>query len=80
MLPFDYRPWARPLARTVIGLSVLAAIAGAYLLYDMDELHIPEVVGILLLLLTIIPPNLAIVLRKSPPDASSIGHPRLHTR
>lgn len=63
MLPFDNRPWAKTLAGTVIALSVIAAIAGSYFLYSLDQLHIPEVTGIVLLLLTILPPNIAILHR-----------------
>ena len=67
MLPFDNRPWAKTLARVVIALSILAAAVGGWYLYTLDELHIPEVTGLLLLLLTIIPPNVAvlIVMRKA---------------
>jgi hypothetical protein len=82
MLPFDNRPWAKAVARTVIGLSVLAAIAGAYYLNSEDQLHIPEVTGIFLLLLTILPPNIAIVLRKNEPreEAAAINRPHLGAR
>jgi uncharacterized membrane protein YfcA len=65
MLPFEYKPWAKPLARVVIALSVVAAIVGAWYLYSIHELYIPEITGIVLLLLTIIPPNVA-VLREKP--------------
>jgi len=79
MLPFDNRPWAKALARTVVVLSLIAAALGAYYCYITDQLHISEVAIIGLLLLTIIPPNLAIVLRKSetggePGDDSALGH------
>jgi len=79
MLPFDNRPWARALARTVIVLSLIAAALASYYCYITDQLHISEVAIIGLLLLTIIPPNVAIVLRKSEPGSepagdSSIGH------
>jgi hypothetical protein len=79
MLPFDNRPWARALARTVIVLSLVAAALAAYYCYITDQLHISEVAIIGLLLLTIIPPNVAIVLRTSEPGSestgdSSIGH------
>ncbi len=70
MLPFDNRPWAKRVAQIVIGVSVVAAIVSAYYLYDMDELHISEVFIILLLLLTIIPPNLAVIMKKHPNDVS----------
>jgi len=68
MLPFDNRPWAKALARTVIVLSLIGAALAAYYCYITDQLHISEIAIIGLLLLTIIPPNLAIVLRKSEAD------------
>ncbi len=71
MLPFDNRPWARALARTVIVLSVIAAALAAYYCYTTDQLHISEVAIIGLLLLTILPPNIAIALRKSDPDGAA---------
>ncbi len=70
MLPFDNRPWAKTVARTVIALSLLAALAGAYYCYETDQLNIPECAIIFLLLLTILPPNIAIVLRKPHSDDS----------
>jgi hypothetical protein len=85
MLPLDNRPWAKSLAKTVIGISIVAAVVGSYYLYDMDELHVSEVVGVLLLLLTIIPPNVAVVMKKSVTKASSSVasgalNSHLHTR
>jgi hypothetical protein len=65
MLPGEHKPWAKPLARTVIGVSILAAIVGAWYLYDIGQLYIPEITGILLLLLTIIPPNVAVLRLKT---------------
>ena len=65
MLPFDDRSWAKPLARVVIVLSVVATIIGAWYLYSIHQLYIPEITGLVLLLLVIIPPNLA-VLRERP--------------
>jgi len=82
MLPFDSRPWAKALARTVIVLSLVAAALGGYYCYVTDQLHISEVAIIGLLLLTILPPNIAIVLRKddsggaTAEEPSGIGHPR----
>lgn len=70
MLPFDNRPWAKPVARTVIALSLVAAAVGAYFFYVNDDLHIAEVAIIVLLLLTILPPNIAIVTRKLDLDGS----------
>jgi hypothetical protein len=61
MLPNDHKPWAKTLARTVIGVTLVALAAVAYFLKSHGALHIPEVVGIFLLFLTIVPPNLAVL-------------------
>jgi uncharacterized membrane protein YfcA len=74
MLPFDNRPWAKPLARVVIGVSIVGAVAGAWYMYSIGQLHIPEVTIFLLLLLAIIPPNIA-VLRKQPEAAEDSKQP-----
>jgi len=78
MLPFDNRPWAKALARTVIALSIIAAAVASYYCYETDQLHISEVAIIGLLLLTILPPNFAIALRKTgesgePSEPSTLG-------
>jgi hypothetical protein len=65
MLPGEHKPWAKPLARTVIGVSILSAIVGAWYLHDIGQLYIPEITGIVLLLLTIIPPNVAVLHEKT---------------
>lgn len=82
MLPFDNRPWAKPLARLVIALSIIAAAIGAYFLHSEDQLHISEITGIVLLLLTIVPPNVAIITRKpgTRDAASALNQPHLHVR
>jgi hypothetical protein len=61
MLPNDQKPWAKTLARTVIGVTLVVLGILAYVLEDHNSLHIPEIVGIFLLFLTIVPPNLAII-------------------
>jgi hypothetical protein len=61
MLPNDKKPWAKTLARTVIGVTLVALGVLAYYLQDQNSLHIPEIVGIFLLFLTIVPPNLAVI-------------------
>lgn len=81
MLPFDNRPWAKTLAGIIIALSIVAAALGTYYCYQTDQLHISEVAIIGLSLLLILPPNVAIALRKSDPTTSNpIGQPHLHTR
>ena len=61
MLPNDHKPWAKPLARAVILFTVLALLGLGYYLEQRNSLHIPEIVGIFLLFLTIVPPNLAVI-------------------
>jgi hypothetical protein len=61
LLPNDKKPWAKTLARTVIGVTVVALAVLAYFLQTYGSLHIPEIVGIFLLFLTIVPPNLAVI-------------------
>ena len=65
MLPFEQKPWARTVAGTVIGSSLLGSVCLALYFRSIGSLHISEVVGIFLLLLTIIPPNVAVLTRKS---------------
>jgi hypothetical protein len=61
MLPGDHKPWAKTVARIVICFTIVALIVLAFILKAYNTLHIPEVVGLLLLFLTIVPPNLAIL-------------------
>lgn len=61
MLPNDDKPWAKPLARTVIVATLIGLAVLAYYLQDHNQLRIPEMVGIFLLFLTIVPPNLAVL-------------------
>ncbi len=68
MLPFDRKPWAKHVAATVVILSFVGAIGLAIYFSSIDSLHVSEVVGIFLLLLTIVPPNIAILLRKPGSD------------
>ena len=61
MLPGDQKPWAKTVARIVICTTILGLIVLAFVLKSYNTLHIPEMVGIFLLFLTIVPPNLAIL-------------------
>jgi len=61
MLPNDHKPWAKTVARVVIGFTIVALITLAFILKAYNNLHIPEIVGLFLLFLTIVPPNLAIL-------------------
>ena len=61
MLPHDQKPWAKSLARIVICVTLIGLAVLAYFLEAHNSLHIPEIVGIFLLFLTIVPPNLAII-------------------
>jgi hypothetical protein len=61
MLPNDHKPWAKTVARIVICFTIVALILLAIVLKSYHTLRIPEIVGIFLLFLTIVPPNLAIL-------------------
>jgi hypothetical protein len=80
MLPFDQKPWAKTVAAIVITLSFVGAICLTGYFHSIDALHPSEIVGIILLLLTIVPPNAAVVLRKAG-DESGVSRNQLpHTR
>jgi hypothetical protein len=80
MLPFDRKPWAKTVAAIVITLSFVGAICLTLYFHSIDALHPSEIVGIILLLLTIVPPNAAVVMRK-PGDVDPIQpHQLRHTR
>lgn len=61
MLPNDHKPWAKPVARAVILVTLVGLAFLGYYLEERNALHIPEIVGIFLLFLTIVPPNLAVI-------------------
>ena len=61
MLPNDHKPWAKTVARIVICATIVSLAILAYFLHIHHTLRIPEIVGIILLFLTIVPPNLAII-------------------
>jgi hypothetical protein len=61
MLPGDQKPWAKTVARIVICTTMLGLIVLAFVLKSYNTLHIPEIVGIFLLFLAIVPPNLAVL-------------------
>ena len=61
MLPNDQSPWAKPVARIVVCTTIVALIVLAFVLNSYNNLRIPEIVGIFLLFLAIVPPNLAIL-------------------
>jgi hypothetical protein len=76
MLPFDDRPWAKTVATIVVVFSILAAIATAFYLEYIGTFHFSEMLILALLLLTIVPPNLAIILRKpGTPESTSATKP-----
>ncbi|WP_179491975.1 hypothetical protein [Granulicella arctica] len=61
-------------------MSFIGAACLAFYFYINDSLHISEVVGIFLLLLTIVPPNVAIVMRKPGDIEAFDSHPPLGHR
>lgn len=78
MLPYDNRPWARTLAKFIVGISTCGLVALGLFLHHIGQLRISGYVALLILFLTIVPPNLAIVYRKrshaNPPAGRAILH------
>ena len=65
MLPFDRKPWAKHVAGIVIAVTIIAAICVPIILHHRKALDLPIIVGIVLLLFAIIPPNI-LILRQRP--------------
>jgi hypothetical protein len=55
MLPNYHKSWAKTVARIVICATIVALAILAYFLHIHHTLRIPEIVGIILLFLTIVP-------------------------
>jgi hypothetical protein len=75
MLPFDTRPWAKHVAATVIAVTTIAAICVPIVLHQRKALDIPIVVGIVLLLLAIVPPNIVVLRQRRGDDHGKPGTP-----
>jgi hypothetical protein len=60
-LPSADKPWAKPVARIVVIATIIGLPCLAVFLKIHNTLHISEIVGIFLLFLTIVPPNLAVI-------------------
>ncbi len=60
-LPNAHKPWAKRVARIVVWATIVGLIVLAWFLKTHNTLRIPEIVGIFLLFLAIVPPNLAII-------------------
>lgn len=76
MLPYDQRPWAKPLAATVIVLTLVAAIIAPFYLRSIKHLDPPMAVLIVLLVLAIVPPNYVVLRRQKHQDGvqGDAGH------
>ena len=71
MLPFDNKPWAKRVARMVIVVTLVAAVGVPFVLHSRGTLDLPMIVGIVLLVLAIVPPNVA-VLRRKPGERATL--------
>jgi hypothetical protein len=74
MLPNGDKPWAKTVARIVICFTIVGLVVLAFVLKSYNTLRIPEVVGLVLLFLTIVPPNLAILYPWLLPTKHSAPH------
>jgi hypothetical protein len=77
MLPYDNRPWARTLAKIVVISSTCLLIALGFFLHSIGQMRISEYVGLLILFLIIVPPNLAVIYRKREGSAK-LSQPTKH--
>jgi hypothetical protein len=80
MLPNDHKPWAKTVARIVICATIVSLAILAYFLHIHHTLRIPEIVGIILLFLTIVPPNLAVIYPWLLPNKQIPNQPHKSTR
>ena len=79
MLPFDRRPWAKPLAFLVIVLTLAGAVIAPFYLRHIKHFDPPMAVLIVLLVLAIVPPNY-VVLRRGRPCPGTPGNPEEPTQ
>jgi hypothetical protein len=79
MLPFDKKPWAKTVARSVIAATIIGIAAVAFYLHSLGPLDTGEIVAMFLLALAIIPTNLAVIYRKPGSDRPAVGS-ALHHR
>ena len=68
MLPFDKKPWAKKLAATVIAVTLFAAVVVPLVLVQRKALDLSMVVGIVLLVLAIVPPNIMVLRQRRVED------------
>ena len=73
MLPFDEKPWAKMLATCVIAFTVIATAVFVILVKQERSLDWGERAIVILLLITVIPPNVAIIRRHSASGQGSTG-------
>ncbi len=68
MLPFEHRPWAKPLAILVIIAAVLVDVAVALWRSSHGPIHFVDLLAMALFLLAIVPPNIHILRLKTSPE------------
>ncbi|MCU1324096.1 MAG: hypothetical protein JWM43_3745 [Acidobacteriaceae bacterium] len=78
MLPYDNRPWAKTLAKFVAVSATCLLIALGLFLHHIGQMRVSEYVALLILFLTIVPPNLAVIYRKRSRSSPSTNHAILH--
>jgi hypothetical protein len=80
-LPFEDRTWAKPVARWMIGIVLVAEVATILWLLHYGPLDTGEVLALLLTLLAVIPPNVHILRQTTrPTDLGNYSTPQPHTK
>jgi hypothetical protein len=64
MLPFENRPWAKRVALSVIVVTLLSAAIAAIILDRTNGLDTGAITAICLILLAVVPPNIALLRRR----------------
>ena len=61
MLPFAEKTWAKPVAKAMIALTLLAELIAFLWLHHFGPLDPPEIVAMILVLVGVLPPNIHIL-------------------
>ena len=65
MLPFEEKTWAKPVAKFMITMTLIAEAVAVLWLRHYGPLDPPEIVALLLILVGVLPPNIHILRRTS---------------
>jgi hypothetical protein len=79
MLPFEDKPWAKPVATAMILFTLLGAAILALYLHETKGLDTGAIVAILLTILAVVPPNIVVLRHRRLADRRHDGMLPAHT-